>query len=246
MIESSNHRPLKSPSVLKHAGDKNQTRLGPAAPGFTAEDVLPRLTQEAIQYLQSRAEDPAKRPFLLYLPFASPHTPIAPSPQFEGKSGLNAYADFVMQQDEAVGKILEALDRLQLANDTVVFFTSDNGCSPQADLPALRDKGHDPCWPFRGHKADIYEGGHRVPLIVRWPGMVGQGLHAEQTVCLTDFMATAAAIADIDLPSMAGPDSFSLLPILQNEKARPARLDRSSLDQRFFCAASWSLQTVFL
>ncbi len=82
-----------------------------------------------------------------------------------------------MQQDDCVGQVLAALDRLKLSENTLVFFTSDNGCSPQADLPALRAKGHDPCYPFRGHKADIFEGGHRVPMIVRWPALLAPGSH---------------------------------------------------------------------
>lgn len=208
---------------MKYAADKSQTRVGPGAVDFTAEDVLPRLTDEAIDYLERRAADPADQPFFLYLPFASPHTPIAPAKQFQGKSGLNPYADFVMQQDACVGRILEALERLKLDGETIVFFTSDNGCSPQADLPALRAKGHDPCRPYRGHKADIFEGGHRIPMLVRWPGVAKPGSTVTQTVCLTDLMATVAAIVDLSLPAEAAPDSFSWLPILKDPTAQPVR-----------------------
>ena len=208
---------------MRFANDKSRTRVGPGSVDFTAEEVLPRLTSEAIAYLERRAAEPGDQPFFLYVPFASPHTPIAPTKVWEGKSGLNPYADFVMQQDDSIGQILQALERLDLANDTIVFFTSDNGCSPQADLPALRAKGHDPCHPYRGHKADIFEGGHRVPMAVRWPGVIKAGSTAGQTVCLTDLMATAAAIADLPLPSEAGSDSFNWLPILQNSAAEPVR-----------------------
>ena len=208
---------------MRHKDDKNQTRKGPAAPEFTAEDVLPRLTREAIGYLERRASATDARPFFLYLPYASPHTPTAPSPEWEGKSGLNAYADFVMQQDDCVGQVMAALERLNLQQNTIVFFTSDNGCSNQADLPALRAKGHDPVRPYRGHKADIFEGGHRVPLIVRWPGMVATNVEAKQTVCLVDLLATLSDVARLDLPEGAGPDSFSMLPILQNASAAPTR-----------------------
>lgn len=218
----------KVPTVDKSFGmrskeDSNQTRRGPGTEDFTAEDVLPRLTREAIDYLERRAASDDGRPFFLYLPYASPHTPTAPSPEWEGKSGLNAYADFVMQQDACVGQLLDALDRLKLVQNTVVLFASDNGCSNQADLPALREKGHDPVRPFRGHKADIFEGGHRVPLIVRWPGTVAAGSHTKQTVCLVDLLATVADIAHLDLPEGASPDSFSMLPILLNPNATGLR-----------------------
>ncbi len=118
------------------------------------------------------------------------------------------------------------------------MFTSDNGCSNQADLPALREKGHDPVRPFRGHKADIFEGGHRVPLIVRWPGTVAAGAHTKQTVCLVDLMATLAELPD-DLPEDAAPDSFSMLPILLNPNAsglRPSTVHHSI--KRFIRAAT--------
>ena len=147
-----------------------------------------------------------------------------------------------MQQDDCVGQVLAALDRLKLKENTIVFFTSDNGCSNQADLPALRAKGHDPVRPFRGHKADIFEGGHRVPLIVRWPGTVASASHAKQTVCLVDLMATVADVANIDLPDDAAPDSFQPVAGFAESKRRSvAAIDSSSLHQWFICAASRSV-----
>ena len=208
---------------MKFAGDTSQTRPGPSAPDFTAEDVLPRLTAEAIGYIERRAATAAEQPFFLYVPFASPHTPIAPSKDWEGKSGLNPYADFVMQQDHCVGQIMQALVRAKIDQNTIVFFTSDNGCSPQADLPALRAQGHDPCYPYRGHKADIFEGGHRVPMIVRWPGKIAANSHSAQTVCLTDLLATVADITGQPLPEQAGPDSYSWWPTLQGRQVEAIR-----------------------
>ena len=202
--------------LMFHGDDKGRhSREGPAAPGFNGYDVLPTLTDKAIAYFGERAaEAKAGKPFFLYLPYASPHTPILPNPEWRGKSGLNAYADFVMQQDHEVGRLLQALDQHGLSDNTFIVFTSDNGCSPSARYEELLPKGHNPSGQFRGHKADIYEGGHRVPFLVRWPAKVKGGQTTTQLTCLTDFMATAAAITGAKLPEDAAEDSFSFLPAL--------------------------------
>jgi len=200
------------------------TRVGPTSPDFDAMDVLPRLGREAVKYIDRRAEaSKSGTPFFLYLPLASPHTPILPSPAWQNKSGISYYADFVMQTDAAVADVLASLDRHGLAENTVVIFTSDNGCSPSADYPELATKGHNPSYHFRGHKADIFEGGHRVPFFVRWPARVKAGTTTDQTVCLTDLMATAAEVAGIELPDAAGEDSVSLMPVLLGTATSPIR-----------------------
>ena len=215
-----NDRVTKLPTVDKDfpmflGRAQGKCRLGPAAPDFEVEDVLPTLTTKAIGYVKSRAADAkAGKPFFLYLPLASPHTPIAPTKEWQGKSGLNFYADFVMQTDAAIGQLLAELDKQALAENTLVIVTSDNGCSPQADFPALLAKGHNPSYEFRGHKADIFDGGHRVPFLVRWPARVKAGTLSQQLLCLTDFMATAADIAGAKLPDTAAEDSVSFLPAL--------------------------------
>lgn len=210
------------PMMIGRTG--GMTRLGPAAPEFEAHQVLPRLTEKAVEYISQRAA-PAKsgQPFFLYLPLASPHTPIAPTEAWLGKSGLNPYADFVMQTDEALGKILDALDKNGLADKTLVMVTSDNGCSPQAKFEELVPKGHNPSYVFRGHKADIFEGGHRIPFIARWPGHVKAGSTSEQTTCLTDFLATAAEIVGAKVPADAAEDSVSMLPALLGKADKPLR-----------------------
>ena len=215
-----NDRVTKLPTVDKDfpmflGRAQGKCRLGPAAPDFEVEDVLPTLTTKAIGYVKSRAADAkAGKPFFLYLPLASPHTPIAPTKEWQGKSGLNFYADFVMQTDAAIGQLLAELDKQALAENTLVIVTSDNGCSPQADFPALLAKGHNPSYEFRGHKADIFDGGHRVPFLVRWPARVKAGTLSQQLLCLTDFMATAAEIIGAKPPDNAAEDSVSFLPAL--------------------------------
>ena len=136
-------------------------------------DMLPRLTQRAVEYLDEQAAAAKSgKPFFLYVPLTSPHTPIVPSAEWQGKSGLGKYADFVMQTDASVGSILAALDRHQLAENTLVFFSADNGCSPQADTASLEKQGHFASAQYRGYKSDIWEGGHRVPFFARWPGTI--------------------------------------------------------------------------
>ncbi len=201
-----------------------QTRKGPAAPEFKVEDVLPTLTTKAVEYIGTRAAGAkAGQPFFLYLPLASPHTPIAPTSPWQGKSGLNPYADFVMQTDEAIGQLLAALDRHGLAESTLVMVTSDNGCSPQAKFEELVPKGHNPSFVFRGHKADIFEGGHRIPFLARWPGHVKGGSKSDQTLCLTDLMATCAQIVDAKLPDTAAEDSVGFLAAMEGKVDKPLR-----------------------
>jgi arylsulfatase A-like enzyme len=201
--------------------ERTYIRKGPAAPDFEAVNVLPNLVREAVAYIGERAA--AKTPFFLYLPLNSPHTPIVPSPEFQGRSGLNAYADFTMQTDAAIGEVLDALKRHGLEENTLVIATSDNGCSPQANFAELAKFGHNPSHRFRGHKADIYEGGHRIPFLARWPGQIPEGTTCDQTICLTDLLATCAAIVGAELPPNAGEDSVNLLPALLGQATDPLR-----------------------
>lgn len=182
-------------------------------------DMLPRLGARAVSHLAACAKSDA--PFFLYLPLTSPHTPIVPSAEWKGKSGLGDYADFVMQTDAIVGDVLAALDQHGLAENTLVFFTSDNGCSPAAKTAQLEKSGHFASAGFRGYKADIWDGGHRVPFFVRWPGKIAAGSKSAQTICHTDFLATCAAILDTKLPENAAEDSVSLLPALLGKDNAP-------------------------
>ncbi len=214
-----NDRTVGLPTATKSF--KTPKRPGPAHPEFEAEDVLFDLADKAVDFIAERGHDAERTPFFLYLPLNSPHTPIVPEPEFHGKSGIGEYGDFVMQTDAAVGRVLDALEDNGFADGTMVVFTSDNGCSPQAKFDELAKHGHDPSYQFRGHKADIFEGGHRVPFVVRWPEVVAAKSSCAEYVCLTDLFATVAAITGGDLPPGAAPDSVSLLAALRGEHGAP-------------------------
>jgi len=198
-------------------------RGGPVALGFRHEEVLPVCTKKAVAFIEKQARARAKKPFFLYFPLSAPHTPILPIETFEGKTGIGPYADFVHQCDWTVGRIMETLDRLGMAENTLFIVTSDNGCSPMANYEHLAEQGHDPSYLFRGHKADIFEGGHRIPYIARWPVRVAPGSKYEHTICLTDLMATVAAVLGVDLADDVGEDSVSTLPALLGTATGPLR-----------------------
>lgn len=186
--------------------------------------MLPRLEQQAVKYITEHADAARSgRPFFLYVPLTSPHTPILPTQEWQGKSGLGAYGDFVMQTDAVVGRILATLDQSGLAGNTLVIFTADNGCSPQADTPGLEKHGHFASAELRGYKADIWEGGHRVPFFARWPGRIPAASTSDQVTCLTDLMATCAELLGVKLPANASEDSISLLSALSGTARAPQR-----------------------
>lgn len=215
-------------------------RPGAASAEFEAVDCLRQWAKHSVDYIDQRAADGKEQPFFLYLPLTSPHTPIVPSPTWQGKSGLGSYGDFLMETDWVVGEVLAALDRHGLAEDTVVIFTADNGCSPAAKIPDLVKQGHQPNGDWRGHKADIYEGGHRVPFIVRWPGRVAAGSSSDRTLCTTDLFATAAEI--VGCPN-TGEDSFSFLPTLlgKEQESRGITVHHSINGSFAIRDANWKL-----
>jgi len=196
-------------------------RRGPAAAEFEAVDVLPTLTSKAVEYIRHEAS--GKKTFFLYLALTSPHTPIVPTKDWLGKSGIGDYGDFVMETDWAVGEVLAAIDHAGIADNTLVMVASDNGCAPAAGVADLEKKGHFPSAQFRGYKSDIWDGGHRVPFLVRWPGKVKPGAKCDTLVCLDDLVATCADILGVKLPDNAGEDSVSFLPALVGVSGKPLR-----------------------
>jgi arylsulfatase A-like enzyme len=189
-------------------------RAGLAAAGFAHVDVLPREAQEAVRYIERQDE---KQPFFLYLALTAPHTPIVPDQDFSGRTHTTAYGDFCAQVDDTVGRVLAALAARHLDENTLVIFTADNGCSPSANFAELEKFHHDPQAGLRGEEADIYEGGHRVPFLVRWPGRVAAGRRSPALIYQGDLLATCAQIVGATLPDNAGEDSVSLLPVLVGE-----------------------------
>ena len=214
---------------------------GPALKDWKLEPILPALGERAAAFLTRAARGP--EPFLLYMPLTSPHTPLAVSDAWKGKSDLTTYADFVMQTDAVVGQVLQSLEESGAASNTLVLFTSDNGCAPYIGVPEMESKGHYPSGPLRGYKSDAWEGGHRIPFIVRWPGVVTPGTVCDQLVHQADLLATCASILDVTLPANAGEDSVSLLPLLRGID-RPVRETAVSQSSRGLLAirrGQWKL-----
>lgn len=213
-------QPDREEGVSKQEDRYGWYRKGPIGADFQIADVLPHLFNKSIEHVKARAKDAWNgKPFFLYLALPAPHTPIVPVPPFKGASGINPYADFVMQADHHMGQLLAALKENGLDKNTLVIFTSDNGCSPEANFDLLKEHGHHPSARFRGHKADIYEGGHRVPLIARWPGRIKAGGSTKALACLTDIYSTLEAITGQVRQTLGGEDGFSLLPVFNGRES---------------------------
>jgi arylsulfatase A-like enzyme len=220
-IENDRFTAVPDPNRVCGGKGKEFFREGPCAPGFNHEQVLDVLTDRALDILEELRE----HPFFLYFALPAPHTPIFPAPAFRGKSGTNAYGDFVLHCDYVVGRMRKKLRELGIAENTLLVYTSDNGCSPMADFEELKACGHNPSYIFRGVKADIYEGGHRVPLLMEWPGKIPKGKTCDRLVCLSDLMATLADLLEIKLLDNQGEDSVSILPLMKNPQADEVRKD---------------------
>jgi arylsulfatase A len=220
--------PVEMPTArIGDSGDTKNARGpfwrgGAIAPSFRHADVLPRITERAVAFLERQAQANSPRPFFLYFALTAPHTPYLPSHNFLGRSGAGDYGDFVSMVDASIGAVLDALDRKHLNEKTLVIMTSDNGArwTPEE----IRQFGHRANLNNRGQKSDIFEGGHRIPFLVRWPGKVRAGSTSDELGCLVDLMATCAEAAGVPLPANAAEDSFSLLPaMLSKPLDRPLR-----------------------
>ena len=227
-----NDRPVERPTLTVKEGkstDDGWWRAGAIAPGFKHVEVLPKLTEKAVEIIDNHAERKPNVPLFMYFPLPAPHCPIAPADFVKGRSKAGGYGDFVVEVDWTVGQVVKALDRNGLADNTLIIITSDNGCPGRTKLK--RDPysivelyGHRPSGKLRGIKADVWDGGHREPFIARWPGKIPAGTVTDKLICLTDLTATCAAIVGAKLPDDAGEDSYNILPALFGQKnARPIR-----------------------
>lgn len=192
----------------------DEGRPGPMVAGWRLDEVMPRLVTHAVDWIEQQR---GGQPFFLYLPFTAPHAPIVPTAEYLGSSGAGVYGDYVVQMDAAVGAVLAALDRAGLAGDTLVVFSSDNGPEAYA-WDRVRATGHRSMGSLRGLKRDVWEGGHRVPMVVRWPGVVPAGRTSDALFGQVDWMATIAAAIGVELPVTAAEDSFDQLPVLRGER----------------------------
>lgn len=213
MVKASGHR---------RRGGGGFWRGGPIAPGFKHIDVLPVIARQAAGFINKHAQDSPKQPMFLYVPLSAPHTPWLPTDEFRDQSKAGYYGDFTVQVDWTIGQIMATLKANKMVDNTLLFVTSDNGSHwPLGDI---KKYDHAANLHYRGQKADIWEGGHRVPFIARWPGQIRAGSVSAQTICLTDLLATAAAVVDTELPPDAAEDSYSILPVLLGKKlAGPIR-----------------------
>jgi arylsulfatase A len=188
-------------------------RGGPISPDFKHLEVLPRFTNESVDYIRSRKGK--EKPVFLYVALPAPHTPWLPTKKFQGRTN-NMYGDFVAMVDDTVGQIMGALDRANLSENTLLLFTSDNG--PVWYDTDIQKYGHNATTPLRGMKGDAYEAGHRMPFIVRWPNVVKAGAKSDALVCQTDLLATFSEIAQRPLADNEGEDSESFLSVLRGER----------------------------
>lgn len=203
-----NDRVTEQPTSSLKEEDKGG-RQGPAVPGWRHKHVMPTLTDEVISFIQRNEQSP----FFVYMPLNAPHTPHAPGDTFVGTSKLDIYGDFMVEVDHQIGRVMNTLDRLKLTDNTLVIVTSDNG--PETNMYPRRSKfGHDSSSHFLGAKRDNWEGGHRVPFIARWPGVIAPGSTCDTPFCLVDMMATFAEMMSVELPTDQGVDSVSILPLM--------------------------------
>ena len=195
-------------------------RAGPMAESWNPYDILPTITEKTVEWIGNQKCD---QPFFAYLAFNSPHYPIVPNKEFHGKSKAGYYGDFVVETDAMVGKVLAALQEHGFAENTLVIFTADNGPENHA-FERLEEFGQWSSGKYRGLKRDIYEGGHRVPFIVRWPGKVEAGSVSDEVVSQVDFAATFASIIGYPLKKEEAIDSYDLMPVLTGKMYdRPLR-----------------------
>lgn len=198
-------------------------RPGLIAPDFDPETVDLLFLAKSRSFMEEQVKRRPQQPFFLYHAMQAVHLPSFAAPQFKGKTKAGPHGDFIFEMDWIVGRLLQTLEQLGIADQTIVIFTSDNGPEVPTVYHMRHDYGHDGARPWRGMKRDNWEGGHRVPLIVRWPGRVAPGTVCDQITSLTDLMATLAEVVGFQLPRDAAEDSISMLPAWLGQAHGPIR-----------------------
>lgn len=214
-----NDRFTAVPDHVTKGSGKGFWREGLTAPGFVHEEVLDHLTDKVLESI-AKADD---TPFFIYFSLPAPHTPILPHPKFRGKSNTNEYGDFVLHCDDVLRRVVEQLETQGILENTLIIFTSDNGCSPMAGFAELAGKGHNPSYHFRGMKSDIFEGGHRVPLLLQWPSTLAANRVCDRLVCLSDLFATLADYLEYEIASSEAEDSVSNRPLWEDPSSGEVR-----------------------
>ncbi len=185
-------------------------RPGPKEKDWNPYNVLPTLTKKTVQWIHKQTD---KSPFFLYFSLPSPHAPIIPNDEFDGKSQAGAYGDFMVQTDWVVGQVLKALKEKGLEENTIVIFSADNDTEAYAWERAQK-YGHFSMGNFRGLKRDVWEGGHHVPFLIKWPGQIKPNSTSNEVISQIDVMATLASATGTELPENAAPDSYDLTPVI--------------------------------
>ncbi len=198
-------------------------RPGDIAENFPMEEVDLVFLEKSRAFLQSHVKAQPNKPFFLFHSAQAVHLPSFAAPRFQGKSQAGPHGDFILQLDWIVGELMKTLKELGVADNTIVIFTSDNGPEVASAVHMRADHQHDPAHPWRGIKRDQWEGGHRVPFLVRWPNKIQANTTCDQLTSLTDVMATMAAITGTELPHHCAEDSFSMLPAWLGNAPSPIR-----------------------
>jgi len=206
-------RPLDKSNLPKHPYAFDN-RPGMIAPNFNLEELDMVFLKKSQEWLEQHVKGSPGKPFFLLHSMHAAHLPSFAAPDFKGKTKVGPHGDFIFELDYVVGELMKTLERLGMADNTLFMFASDNGPETTSVIHMRADYGHDGARPWRGVKRDQWEGGHRIPFIARWPGKIAPGSTSNQTVCLTDIMATCAAVTGAPLPDNGAEDSFDILPVL--------------------------------
>lgn len=226
------------------ASDQQEWQNGVAAPNFVHRDVPDNMQKKALEVIGQFAEQ--DKPFFLYYPNHLVHGPLLPNEEFEGKSGIGPYGDYVLQLDHYVGEIMDKLKEKGIFDDTIFIFSSDNGASAVADFDALKEQGHNPSYIFKGIKGDIWEGGHREPTIISYPGMIQGGTATNHMISQSDIYRSIAEIINAEIPDDTAEDSISNVPLWQgkNEAVREDIVHSSANGGFSIRRGDWKLELV--